>query len=263
MPVIWDYLATIWKVGWGWTLVKECVILGIHTPFFLYGVNIKLRVEKNYIQLGLNQIITIVMMSRMYMIIKIFGRFSKFSDQRTVNLCYKYYVEPSVSFSVKAFLKAHPYILTMVCMVSIISVFGYTIQTFEIGYPVSINYINNYNPYWNVVITFTTVGYGDIFPSTHYGRLAAACSMFFGQFVISLILLAMSISAQFTLEEQKAFKSLKDIEYFSRRAHLAAGMITVWSLITLCDRSTKKAEEQDEDAEDEVDPKKPRTSDRK
>lgn len=112
-------------------MVAEFVVLGIHTPFFLYGISVSLKVEKANISLGLNQIITVFMMMRMYMLLKVFGRFSQYSSQRTVNICYKYYVEPSINFSVKAFLKKHPYILTMVCLIAIISLFGYAIQTFE------------------------------------------------------------------------------------------------------------------------------------
>lgn len=210
-----------------------------------------MKVYNSYIELGVNQIITVFMLSRMYLLIKVFGRFSKYTDQHTVNLCYKYYVEPSVAFSIKAFLKRDPYILTIVCMVAIIAVFGYIVQTFEVGYPTSINYINNYNPFWNVIITITTTGYGDIFPSTHLGRLGAATSMFFGQFIISLILLAMSISAQFTLEEQKAYRSLTDIEYYQKKGNLAAHILTVYALVRICEKQMAKQSELEHQKEKE------------
>lgn len=109
----------------------EMMVIMIHTPFFLYGIKIRLKVEQYYTELGLNQIIAVLMISRMYMLMKLFGRFSKFQSKRATDLCYRYFVEPSVSFSIRAFLKQHPYILTMVCLVSIISVFGYAVQTFE------------------------------------------------------------------------------------------------------------------------------------
>lgn len=200
----------------------------------------RLKVESYYVDIGLNQLIVIFMMARLYMLIKVFGRFSRYQTNRSVQLCYKYYVEPSLSFAVRAFLKQHPYILTMVCLIAIISVFGYAVQTFEIGYPTTNSYISNFNPYWNVIITFTTVGYGDIFPSTHFGRLMAVMSMFFGQFIISLILIAMSISAEFTLEERKAFKNLKDIDYFLKRAELASQIISVYTLMTFCNLQVKQ-----------------------
>lgn len=118
-----------------------------------------------------------------------------------------------------------------------------------------------------MIITFTTTGYGDIFPSTHLGRLMSAMSMFFGQFMISLILLAMSISAQFTLEEQKAFKSLKDIDYYCQKAKLAGHILTVYTLIRFCERQVEKGHAHDEmdeaDEADESGDNRPKLSDRK
>lgn len=110
------------------------------------------------------------------------------------------------------------------------------------------------NPYWNIIITVTTVGYGDIVPRTNLGRLAACCGMFFGQFVISLILLAMTISAQFTQEESKGFRDMKVIEYFVGRARLAARILSVQTLMKLCDKQIKnQAEASEEDQINEVD----------
>ena len=48
-----------------------------------------------------------------------------------VNPSTKFYVEPSVSFSIRAFLKNYPYVLTMICLIVVVVVFGYAIQTFE------------------------------------------------------------------------------------------------------------------------------------
>lgn len=119
------------------------------------------------------------------------------------------------------------------------------------GYPTSISYQSNYNPFWNIIITFTTVGYGDIFPSTHFGRLMSMTSMFFGQFVISLILIAMSISAEFTLAERRAFKDFRDIEYFHKRAMLAGDILSTYTLMSFCksqvQRDANKAHQGDDD----------------
>ena len=49
----------------------------------------------------------------------------------------KFYVEPSVSFSIRAFLKNYPYILTMICLLVVVVVFGYAIQTFEAYAPLT------------------------------------------------------------------------------------------------------------------------------
>lgn len=120
-------------------------------------------------------------------------------------------------------------------------------------------YENNINPYWNVIITFTTVGYGDITPKTHFGRLFACVSMFFGQFVISLILIAMSISAQFTLEEAKAFSDLRIIEYYKQRMTLGSKILKTYFLMDLCNKYYLKEKDDDQQPEEssELEAKRP------
>ena len=95
------------------------------------------------------------------------------------------------------------------------------------------------NPYWNVIIVMTTVGYGDLFPVTHYGRLFSVCSMFAGQFVTSLILLGMGIASGLEMEESKAFKKLKMIEFHHSQMILAGEIITTHSLIRLINKGYK------------------------
>lgn len=95
------------------------------------------------------------------------------------------------------------------------------------------------NPYWNVIIVMTTVGYGDLFPVTHYGRLFSVMSMFMGQFVTSLILLGMAIASGLEMEESKAFKKLKTIEFHHSQMILAGHVITTHALIRLINKGYK------------------------
>jgi len=59
-----------------------------------------------------------------------------------------------------------------------------------------------------MVITLTTVGYGDVYPSTVFGRCLIMCIAFWGTFLISLMI--MSVSMVFSLKdtEQKALHNL-------------------------------------------------------
>jgi voltage-gated potassium channel len=52
---------------------------------------------------------------------------------------------------------------------------------------------------WLVVITSTTVGYGDIYPHTIGGQITCVITAFWGTFIISLLVLV--ISRVFKLEE--------------------------------------------------------------
>jgi len=44
-----------------------------------------------------------------------------------------------------------------------------------------------YNSFWLVLITMTTVGYGDLYPTNYFGRVLAIISCIFGTFFLSLL----------------------------------------------------------------------------
>lgn len=66
--------------------MKEALLIFIHSPVFVENVIIRIKNEEYYLELGLNQIICVIMLSRLYMIIKLFGRFSKFQTPKVVKI---------------------------------------------------------------------------------------------------------------------------------------------------------------------------------
>lgn len=103
------------------------------------------------------------------------------------------------------------------------------------GFP----YAFEMNPYWNVIITMSTVGYGDMIPVTHYGRAFSVFSMLCGQFTTSLILLGMSLASGLVMEEQKAFRSFMTVEYHVKQMKMAAKMIGIMAHIRLLKKGFK------------------------
>jgi len=58
---------------------------------------------------------------------------------------------------------------------------------------------------WNVLITMTTIGYGDYFPISHCGRVVAIITAFWGVLDTSLFVLACVNITTFTSSENKAY----------------------------------------------------------
>ena len=240
---------TMVELGWHKSLIAECLILIVHNPSFIKNSVVVLTNQGEKIEVGLNQLITIFMFLRLYLLIKLFGRFSKFQSVQVIKLCYNYYVDSTIGFSIRAFLKNNPYALALMCLIVVIAVCGYGIQTFEAPATLGTVYELEPNPYWNVIITLSTVGYGDIFPRTHYGRLFSILAMFCGQFTNSMIIIAMTITAQFSLEEAKAFKDCKVVEYFQERYRLGVKITALRALEKMCLREYEK----EKNAGEEVD----------
>jgi hypothetical protein len=42
-----------------------------------------------------------------------------------------------------------------------------------------------WNAVWNIIITLTTVGYGDLYPKTIFGRVVGIIVCFWGMFIVS------------------------------------------------------------------------------
>ena len=52
---------------------------------------------------------------------------------------------------------------------------------------------------WCVIVTMTTVGYGDFYPVTHLGRIVGVIASLWGAFIISLLMVTLSKPRGLTL----------------------------------------------------------------
>lgn len=65
------------------------------------------------------------------------------------------------------------------------------------------NFAYLWNGMWNAIIAMTTVGYGDFFPMTYFGRTAVVIGVLFGQFLICLMINGMNNLSQMDICEIK------------------------------------------------------------
>jgi hypothetical protein len=90
---------------------------------------------------------------------------------------------------------------------------GAAIRTFEQPYEgdqvSSLDFKYMTNAMWLIIITMTTVGYGDGYPSTHCGRIIATVACIIGMLLISLMVVSLTVSSEFSKEEAKAYYILK------------------------------------------------------
>ena len=66
-----------------------------------------------------------------------------------------------------------------------------------------------YNSIWYVTIIITAVGYGDIYPQTHMGRLFSFIVMIIGNFLLSLLIVKLKIFTSMNENQFLAYKKLK------------------------------------------------------
>ena len=61
------------------------------------------------------------------------------------------------------------------------------------------------NSAWLTIITMTTVGYGDMYASTNFGRFFSVIAFIIGNVLISLIVVVLSSVSEFIPAEAKVF----------------------------------------------------------
>lgn len=62
-----------------------------------------------------------------------------------------------------------------------------------------------YNCMWNVVITLTSVGYGELYPKTFWGRIVGIIICFWGVFIVSFFVVTVTNMLNFTSMEEKSY----------------------------------------------------------
>ena len=58
---------------------------------------------------------------------------------------------------------------------------------------------------WNMVITLTSCGYGDIYPKSYFGRVVGVLICFWGVIIISYVVVAVTDVLEYSYEEEKCY----------------------------------------------------------
>jgi hypothetical protein len=168
-----------------------------------------------------NSIISIFVMSKIYFIFKIFKYFSRWLTDTAVAVCNNHNVKSGIHFAIKSEMKKRPgTILSSLLIISIIF-FSFSIRTFEhkvfdaehgfVGVKGTNDLQNLLNCSWLIVVTMTTVGYGDFYPRTHLGRFIGVLACIVGLLLLSLIIVFLGSVTEFSYEEKKAYSKLKKL----------------------------------------------------
>lgn len=217
--------SSLYSTGLLWKLLAEIVICLVHSPPWLNDVCItfssttgtngeKYRVD---IDLFLSSIIPL----RVYLLLKYYSFYSSWADDRAEKICNECNTLGGISFAIKAELKERPYTMVGILMILSILIFGFALRNVELGF-MQYKDISKFqdwsyawNGFWCVMITILTVGYGDFYPQTVLGRIIAVVACLWGTFLISLMVVSLTISVEFTPQEQKAYEELKKGELHS------------------------------------------------
>jgi hypothetical protein len=87
------------------------------------------------------------------------------------------------------------------------------------------NWEYRWNALWCVFVTMTTVGYGDFFPKTHFGRILIIFSAFVGIYFISMMMIIMTQKSILTESEQRSYKLITRLKFRNELKDIYSKMI--------------------------------------
>eukprot|EP00357_Protocruzia_adherens_P007531 CAMPEP_0115029258 /NCGR_PEP_ID=MMETSP0216-20121206/36872_1 /TAXON_ID=223996 /ORGANISM="Protocruzia adherens, Strain Boccale" /LENGTH=264 /DNA_ID=CAMNT_0002405765 /DNA_START=556 /DNA_END=1350 /DNA_ORIENTATION=+ len=88
-----------------------------------------------------------------------------------------------------------------------------------------------WNSMWLIILTMTTVGYGDFYPRSHPGRLVGVLACFWGVFLVSMMVVTLTVSSEFTRGEERAFDILQRLK--AKEVIKTKASIVIQSLLRL------------------------------
>jgi hypothetical protein len=88
------------------------------------------------------------------------------------------------------------------------------------------DWIYLWNSMWCVIITMGTVGFGDFVPKTDLGRCIAILACIWGNFLISLMVISLTVSSEFTQPaHKKAFEKIIMLKETRKLENLAGRVV--------------------------------------
>lgn len=159
-------------------------------PIPFYESYVTITAKKNIkVVYFLSEFLISFMVMRFYFILRTIFNFSIYSDSFSKQLCRTYSLKPGVFFTMKCYLINHPQITVLSLLSFTIFVFSFVLRIYELPYfrlEDDLSVKNCFDSYFNsvyvTVITFTSVGYGDIAVGTLPGRFVIMVLALWGAF---------------------------------------------------------------------------------
>ena len=160
-----------------------------------------------------NAVLVVLTLSRTYLFMRVFGHYSRWISRQTRIMSTNLKLNIGISFALRAEFKQRPLATIALLTLCTVLLLSLPLHVYERTYSglgqcaVSLQLLSN--AMWSMIITMTTVGYGDTYPSTHLGRIVATASCLFGTLLTSLMVLSLTLKSTLSAQELKAYSRIK------------------------------------------------------
>ena len=221
-------------------LLGECFICILFYPPFVNTCIAGSHETIIYVY-SLNSIFSIFSFIKIYLIMRLILYSSRYYTKISQAICKNHKITPGFQFILKCEMKLRPFTTMVSLVVFFLLLFGFMTRSLEyaatdvnVGLQgkKGINDLANIaNCIWLVVITITTVGFGDEYPRTDLGRIVVFLGCTFGMLGLGLTIASLSAGVEFTPVEKKAYLKLKKLFDPENVEHKAVNVIKTLLLL--------------------------------
>lgn len=200
---------------WKWYILK-CVFILIQPWWFLSDATYKdyYNEKSKDLIFQWNDFLTVMQIFfTMFPIYIYIIELTNWTDPKAQRCCSIFGVKANFLFGLKALMLQEPITVVLSSFLFSLLQLSLSLQIFEREIDPEFRFITT--SMWNVVITLTTVGYGDYFPQTNAGRFIGIITAFWGVFFVSLFVVALTNTLDLEESELRAFILLRRL--FTRK----------------------------------------------
>lgn len=158
----------------------------------------------------LSELLFVFTFVRFIYLLKALFNFTIYQDDNARYYCSRYKTKANVRFSVRCMLRTKPSLMIVAFIIPSFFVLGIFLRVFERPYQdvSKLNFSSYLNAVWCCAVTMATIGYGDLYPGTLFGRIVAISCAVWGAFAFSMIVFTLESSLQLTSNQNKAFQNI-------------------------------------------------------
>lgn len=148
--------------------------------------------------------------TRLIFLLRALFNFTPYQDDHARYYCARYRTKANVRFSIRCMLRTRPFLMIVSFILPSFFILGIFLRVFERPYvDVSLLNFDSYlNSVWCCAVTMATIGYGDLYPGTLFGRTVAVICAMWGAFAFSMIVFTLESSLQLSQNQNKAFHAI-------------------------------------------------------
>jgi hypothetical protein len=210
-----------------WFLYEAAVYMLHPLPFLDF--QLEFSQLNGVLYISINEILASITLLRVFVLLKLFRHFSQWTNEKAAAICDLYAAKANTGYALKALLHEKPIPLLAILMGLSVLVFSFAVKIYEQNFHSfsgSQDYSYIWNSMWLVMLTMTTVGYGDFYPQTHIGRLILVLAAFWGIFIVSLIVLILTNFSLFSPAQLRSYSFMKRLDLKKKAQRFAAVYLT-------------------------------------